>query len=145
MNGRAGPFGRRCHQSGQSTAEFFLIIPAFFLILFATMELAQAVFTYNSICEAAREAVRYAIVHGPNSVDPSVSPYTDVQQVAINAVPDLTLTSANITVSWPADPNLPTKKDAQVKVSYTYSLSGIPLLSTISLSLTATSQMLVSQ
>ena len=145
MNGRAGPFGRRCHQSGQSTAEFFLIISAFFLILFGMMETAQAVFTYNSICEAAREAVRYAIVHGPNSVDPSVSPYTDIQQVAINAVPDLALTSANVVVSWPADPNISAKKDPQVKVSYTYSLSPIPFLPSISVPLTATSQMLVSQ
>lgn len=125
-------------------AEFALIGGAFFLLLFATMEAAEAAFTYNSICEAAREAVRYAIVHGPNSPSPSPSPYTDIKQIAINTVPNLDLTTSNVTVSWPADPKLTTKVDAQVTVSYNYSLA-IPFTTSGTWTMTATSQMLVSQ
>ena len=135
----------RRRQSGQATmTEFALVASAFFMVSFATFQGAQAVFTYNSICEASREAVRYAIVHGPNSPSPSTSPYNDVKQIAINTVPDLNLTTSNVTVTWPADAKLTTKTDAKVVVTYNYALA-IPFTTPGTWTLTATSQMLVSQ
>jgi len=126
-------------------AEFALIGGAFFMLLFATMQGAQAVFTYNSICEAAREAVRYAIVHGPNSPSPSVSPYTDIKNIAINAVPNLNLTTGNVTVNLLNDPKLgAAQKDFQVTVSYNYAIA-LPFTKSGTWTMTATSQMLVSQ
>jgi len=115
------------------------------MLLFATMQGAEAVFTYNTICEASREAVRYAIVHGPNSPTPSASPYTDIKNVAIAAVPNLNLTVNNVTVSLVNDPKLgATQKDFQVTVTYNYALA-IPFTRSGTWALTATSQMLVSQ
>jgi len=133
---------KRRRQSGQAMAEFAMVGAAFFMLLFATMQAAEAVFTYNSICEAAREAVRYAIVHGPSSPNPATN--SDIQQIAINAVPNLSLTASNVTVNWPNDSKLPTKKDAQVTVTYNYALS-IPFTTAGTWTLSATSQMLVSQ
>jgi Flp pilus assembly protein TadG len=143
---RPGPsISKRRHQSGQATmVEFALIGGAFFMLLFATIQAAEAVFTYNSICEASREAVRYAIVHGPNSPSPSVSPYSDIKQIAINAVPNLNLTTNNVAVNLLNDPKLPTLKDVQVTVTYNYALA-IPFTKSGTWTLTATSQMLVSQ
>jgi len=136
---------KRRRQSGQATmVEFGLVGAAFFMLAFATMQAAEAVFTYNSICEASREAVRYAIVHGPDSPVPSASPYSDVKQIAINTVPNLSLSSSNVTVNYISDPKLPTKKDAQVTVTYNYALA-IPFTTAGTWTLTATSQMLVSQ
>jgi Flp pilus assembly protein TadG len=134
-------------QAGQTFAEFGLVAVVFFLLLFAVIKMAQTIFDYATICEAAREAARYAIVHCPTSVcSSSPNPATDaqIQQVAINAAPSLGLTTSEVSVNWPADSNLPSQTDAQIIISYPYTLS-IPLMSSISLTLKGASQMLVSQ
>jgi hypothetical protein len=50
-------------RSGQALAEFALVIPLFLILLFAIFDLGRAVFTYNSITNAAREGARLAIVN----------------------------------------------------------------------------------
>jgi Flp pilus assembly protein TadG len=134
--------GKMRRQPAQTMVEFALGASLFILILFATIEMALAVFAYNTLCFAAREAARYAMVHGPNSPNPATT--AQIQQVAINAAASVNLSATNITVSWPADSNLPSKQDAQVQISYNYNLQ-IPFLSSVTLKLTSTSQMLVSQ
>lgn len=123
-------------------AEFAWSATAFLLLMFGLMQMGLAVYNYNTACAAAREAVRYAIVHSPTSPNPATT--SQIQQVAINYAPALNLTSSDISVSWPADPNLPSLKDARVAISYNYQLE-IPFLSTVTLTLTSSSQMLVSQ
>ena len=127
---------------GQALAEFAMVATVFFMLIFAIMETCLAVYNYNMISSAAIQATRYAIVHSPTSANPATT--SQIQQVAINAAPALALSSSNITVSWPTDPNLPSKQDAQIQISYNYKLK-IPFLSPITLTLTGTSQMLVSQ
>jgi Flp pilus assembly protein TadG len=127
---------------GQTLAEFALVAVVFLLLIFSLMEMAAVVFAYATICEAAREAVRYAIAHSPTSANPATN--AQIQQVAINAAPSLGLTATNVTVTWPADINLPSKNDAKVTVSYPYTLR-IPLMSPVNLTLAATSRTLVSQ
>jgi Flp pilus assembly protein TadG len=128
--------------AGATMVEFGLVAVAFFLLIFGIIQMALAVFAYNTVCSADREAVRYAMVHGPSSANPATN--SQIQQVAINAAPSLQLSTSNITVSWPSDANLPSIKDAQVKISYNYRFQ-IPFMSPVTLKLTATSQMLVSQ
>jgi len=134
--------GKMRLQPGQTMVEFALAASLFLLMLFATIEMAQTVLAYNSLCFAAREAARYAMVHGPNSANPATT--AQIQQVAINAAPSLTLNAGNISVSWPADSNLPLQQDAQVQISYNYKLQ-IPFLPTVTLKFVSTSQVLVSQ
>ena len=55
---RAGQGGRR----GQTVTEFALILPVFLLILVGILDLSRAVFAYNAVSSAAREATRLAIV-----------------------------------------------------------------------------------
>jgi len=128
--------------AAQTLIEFALVASLFLLILFATLQLALAVLTYNSVCFAAQEAARYGMVHGPNSPNPATT--TQIQQIAINAAPSLNLSASNITVNWVADPNLPSKQDVQVKVSYTYPIQ-IPFVTPVTANFVTTSQMLVSQ
>lgn len=47
---------------GQSMVEFALILPVFVLILVGVFDLGRAVYAYNTINNAAREAARLAIV-----------------------------------------------------------------------------------
>jgi Flp pilus assembly protein TadG len=135
-------FGRGQHRAGQTMAEFALAATAFVLLMFGLIDMALLVYNYNTVCSAAREAVRYAIVHSPTGPNPATT--AQIQQVAINWAPELNLTASNITVSWPADSNLPSEDDAKVAISYNYKLA-IPFLTVRTLTLTSTSQMLVSQ
>ena len=46
---------------GQSMVEFAVLAPIFFLLLLGTIDLGRAVYTYNTISDAAREAARTAV------------------------------------------------------------------------------------
>ena len=127
---------------GQALVEFALASTTFLLLVFGVMEMCVAVYSYNTICSAAREAVRFAIVHSPTGPNPATT--AQIQQVAIDYAPALNLTASEITVSWPADAALPSQLDAQVSISHAFTLQ-IPFIVTTSLALSGTSQMLVSQ
>jgi Flp pilus assembly protein TadG len=137
----AARYDRRL-QNGATMVEFALVASAFFMLIFGVIQMALAVFAYNSLCDAAREAVRYAMVHGPGSASPATT--VQIQQVAMNVAPNLNLQTSNITVSWPSDSNIASLKDAQVTITYNYSFR-IPFMSAVTLPLTSSSQMLVSQ
>jgi Flp pilus assembly protein TadG len=134
--------GTSRNSAGQTMVEFALVASAFFMLLFGIMEICYAVYNYNTVCSAAREAVRYAIVHSPTSPSPATT--TQIKQIAINNAVDLNPAQLTVTVSWPVDSNLPLQQDAQVQVSYQYQLK-MPFLSPVTLTLASTSQMLVSQ
>jgi Flp pilus assembly protein TadG len=55
--------GRRSKSRGQGLVEFALVLPLFLLLVFGIMDLGLAVFSYNSITNAAREGARLAIVN----------------------------------------------------------------------------------
>ncbi len=130
--------------SGQTMAEFAVSAGVFLLLLFGIMQMAMAVNAYNDISTAAREAARYAVVHSPTSANnPSTaSPYSDIQQQAVNYAPFLS--TADVTVSFPADAQIPTQNDALIQITHSYPLS-IPFMSSINLQLSSSSRMLVSQ
>jgi Flp pilus assembly protein TadG len=54
---------RRGKDGGQSLVEFALVLPLFLLLFMVVMDLGTAVFTYNSLTNAAREGARLAIVN----------------------------------------------------------------------------------
>jgi len=125
--------------------EFAMAATVFLLLMFAIIELAMVVYSYNTISHAARECVRYAIVHSPTGPDPSST--SQIQKVTV-LYADLPapnqLLPGDVSVTFPADPNLPSEQDAQCTVSLNYSLR-IPFLPSKTLPLTATARMLVSQ
>jgi Flp pilus assembly protein TadG len=131
--------------SGEGMTEFALGATVFLLLMFAIIEMAMVVYSYNSISHAARECVRYAIVHSPTGPNPATT--SQIKSIAV-AYADLPapnqLVPGDVTVTWPADPNLPSQQDAQCSVSLNYSLR-IPFLPSKTLPLTATARMLVSQ
>lgn len=53
----------RSRDGGQSLAEFALVLPIFLLLFVAVVDFGSAVFTFNSLTNAAREGVRLAIVN----------------------------------------------------------------------------------
>jgi hypothetical protein len=60
---------RRRRGRGQALVEFALVIPLFLLLLVGLFDLGRAVFTYNTLTNAAREGARMAIV---NQFEPTI-------------------------------------------------------------------------
>ena len=130
---------------GEGMTEFALSATVFLMLMFAIIEMAMVVYSYNTISHAARECVRYAIVHSPTGPNPATT--AQIKNVAVSYA-DLPapnqLVPGDVTVTWPADPNLPSSDDAQCTIAMNYSLR-IPFLPSKTLPLTATARMLVSQ
>ncbi len=59
---------------GQGQIEFVLSILTIMFTIFWTWEVVLAVYTYNVLSDAAKEGVRYAIVHGSNNAFCSGNP-----------------------------------------------------------------------
>lgn len=132
-------------ESGQGTVEFALSATILLMLMFAIFEMSMVVYSYNTISHAARECVRYAIVHSPTGPNPATT--TQIKNVAVSYA-DLPapnqLTANDVAVSWPADPNLPSEDDAQCNISLNYNLR-VPFLPSKTLHLTASARMLVAQ
>ena len=62
---------RRSCERGQAAVEFALTVVLVFFFIIAIIELIMFVYTYNVVAEAAKEGVRYAIVHGAGNTSPS--------------------------------------------------------------------------
>ena len=63
---------RRSRTRGQALVEFALVIPLFLAMLFAIVDLGRVIWAANTVGNAAREAARYAIVHGErNTICPA--------------------------------------------------------------------------
>ncbi len=55
---------RRDRARGQSMVEFALTLPIFLLLLVSVFDLGHVVWANNAVSTAAREAARFAVVHG---------------------------------------------------------------------------------
>jgi len=132
----------RTVSAGQAMVEFAMVSAVFLLLLFGIMLMTLTVYDYNTVCSAAREAVRYAVVHSPASANPATT--AQIQQIAINNAVNLIPSGLTVTVSWPTDAKLTSQKDALVTVSYSYQLA-VPFLSSVAMTVSSSSQMLVSQ
>jgi Flp pilus assembly protein TadG len=83
--------GRRQRSRGQSLVEFAIILPVIAMVVLGLFDLGRAVFTYNTLSQAARQANRTAIVDQD----------TDrVKAMAIAAAPTVGLTPSNVSVCF---------------------------------------------
>ena len=55
--------GRGRHPRGQALVEFALVVPILILVMLGIFEGGRAIYTYNALSNATREALREAIVH----------------------------------------------------------------------------------
>jgi len=120
-------------ERGQATVEFALTIVLVMIFILGALELIMLMYTYNVLADAAKDGVRYAIVHGTNTgagncsgpggngVTCTDSTATNVaNQVSIYAALSLHSTSAmTITPSYPDGVSVPPSR-VRVDVSYVY-------------------------
>ena len=62
---------RRRNEGGQAQVEFALVIVFLMVLVLAALELISLIHTYNAVADAAKEGVRYAVVHGSHNSTPS--------------------------------------------------------------------------
>jgi Flp pilus assembly protein TadG len=72
-------------EGAQSLVEFALILPIILLIMTGVFDAARAVWQENTLAYAAREATRYAIVHGSTSTTP-IGPCTSCSNATLLGV-----------------------------------------------------------
>jgi Flp pilus assembly protein TadG len=71
MNDRMENRRRLSSQRGQSSVEFALTIVILVVLLVGMLELTMFVYTYSVLADAAKEGVRYAVVHGASGTAPA--------------------------------------------------------------------------
>lgn len=127
-------------------AEFALVAPLFFLLLFGIIEAGRFIFYYEILNNATREGARYAIVNGANSVDCPTGPPApnsrscdpagnNVVQKVRDAAVGVLGTGVVVTPCWkyatcdplPGDGDNARGATVNVKATYTYS-SLIPIV-----------------
>jgi hypothetical protein len=127
---------RRQRTRAQALAEFALVAPVFFLVLFAIVEAGRFMFYYETLNNATREGTRYAIVNGANSLGCSTGPAApgtvscdpsgdDVRDHVRSAALGMPGSAIAVTPTWQPDNGRGSL--VSVEATYTYS-SLIPIV-----------------
>jgi Flp pilus assembly protein TadG len=129
-------------------------------VIFGIMEMSLALYTFHFISEAARDGTRYAIVRGSScpailSGCPAAGTGVDVQTYLRNeGFPAISSSLLTAATTWPTTGSTCTPSSAplcdnpgnlvNVVVTYKFPLS-IPFIPAQTLTMTSTSQMVISQ
>lgn len=137
-------------EDGGATVETAVSFILTLTFLFSVMGVGLALYTYHFISEAAREATRYAMVRGSTSTTaqcPTTSGCPATQANIQTYIEDLGFPGINpanmtVTASWPNGngPGFP----VAVTVKYKFPLS-VPWVPKATITMTSTSQMIISQ
>ena len=94
--------------------EFMLVIFLLLIVFVSILQMILFMHAYNTLADAAKEGVRYAIVHGTQNINcsgplssticttPDTSPYANVQAAVTNfaAVSFQNITASNVSVAY---------------------------------------------
>jgi Flp pilus assembly protein TadG len=123
---------QRIGEQGQALVEFALTAVLTMLLIVGIIEMSMLIYTYSVVANAAKEGVRYAIVHGTHNSSPAgpTCPCSAIDGVAgtgvVKTYAQLSFhdTSAmTVTVTYPDTANPPANQSpnrVQVQVSYPY-------------------------
>jgi Flp pilus assembly protein TadG len=158
MAGRLGRNLRHLHgEEGQSLVETAISALGVLTLFFGVMEISLSLYTYHFLSDAARLATRYAMVRGSScsgfaSACPAAA--SDVQTFVKNLdFPGIVPANVTVTTTWPTTgssctpSSLPCNNPGnlvKVKVQYNFPLS-IPGITSSTLNMSSTSQMVISQ
>src|SRR5260370_22907989 len=110
---------RPAFSSGQTFAEFMMVVLPTLGLIFGVVSFAMTIYTYSFLSNAARDDVLYAIVHGAKSTSPVSS--DDIQTFVRGEAKGINPSSISVTSCWnpQAPPNqcqTPTGNNAPAKV-----------------------------
>jgi Flp pilus assembly protein TadG len=132
---------------GQALAEFALVAPVFFMLLFGIIEAGRFIFYYEILNNATREGARYAIVNGENSFNPTGPPQQPGGEDVIARVRAAAFgvpgSLVAVTPTWAGSPaNNERGTTVTVSATYTYS-SMVPIVPLPPITVTAESSLVV--
>ena len=113
----------------------------FMCMIFGLMDFGRLVWTYTAIAHGAREATRYAIVHGTDSGNPAT--VAQIQALVLSRSPGLSSSNINTAVNFLRN-NQNAGSNVQVVVNYTF-YPIAPYIPVGALNLKSTSQMVIYQ
>ena len=145
-------------ERGSAIVEFAVGASLLFMVVFGIILMALALYTYNVVSESAREATRYAVVRGSactsfGTACPATAAniQTYVQSIGFPGINSNNLTATTAWSVYPAGGNCTPSASCnnpgnQVKVTVSYPfLLAIPFVPSRLLSMSSTSQMVISQ
>lgn len=124
---------------GQTGVEFAASALVMLTLVFGIFACSMMIYAYNFVSDAARDAVRYAIVHGAQSLSPATA--NDIEQYVLNMANGLNQNNLNVNTTWTPNNN----PGSVVAVQVTYNFEPLFPLSSTTMSLTSSSQMVISR
>lgn len=82
---------RRGRSRGQGLVEFAIVLPVIMLVIMGLLDLGRAIYTYNTLAQASRQAARVAIVDQTSDV---------ITDQAIDSAATLGLAASNVDVCF---------------------------------------------
>ena len=139
-SGRARPGGASSGARGTALIDFAFALFIFFGLTIGMIDLGLGVWQYNTLSNASREGVRYAIVRGSESTAPASA--ADIAAIVRHQAAGLDSVHVTVTTTW-----LPNNDPGSaVKVRAQYDFSPFTLfLPPGTIVLSSTSQMVISQ
>ena len=145
----------RRNQSGQAMAQFAVFVPFLFLMIFAVMDFAMAIYTYTEVSYSANAGARWASVRGSTyscstctptgpAIESDISTYVQGMAAWLNTGNTPTVHAQWFPVGCPTGANNCPGSKVQVQVQYSFPID-FPFLSPVTLPLSVTSQMVISQ
>jgi Flp pilus assembly protein TadG len=147
-------------ERGSASVEFAMTAVVLFMTMIGLMKVCMGIYTFHYISEAAREATRYAMVHGSACSNSGVSCTTPANGSGITtyvnslAYPGINPSLMTVTTSYAAYPTGATCTPSiscnnpgnlvTVKVQYAFPYS-IPFMTAKTLNMQSTSAMVISQ
>jgi Flp pilus assembly protein TadG len=131
---------KRRLQSGQAAVEGALVSLVFLVLIFGLMDFARMVWSYTMISHGAREATRYAMVHGSSSGH--MASVAQIQNMVTSTSPGID--AANLTATVTFAPDQSPGSTARVVVIYNF-YPIAPYIPIGPLQLTSTSEMVICQ
>ena len=128
---------------GSTVVEFSLVFILFLVLILGLLEIGGTVWTYTTVTFAARQGVRFAMVHGSANpvLDGQGNDITDDQVEAVVQANAIGLDPSKLVVDPPTwTPDRSRGSIVELRVSYPYALVASPLVltqSTLQLSTTA--------
>jgi Flp pilus assembly protein TadG len=138
---------------GQTLVETAICVSVLLTVTFGIMGAGLALYTYNIVCEAARDGSRYAMVHG-SSCSGCVATNASVQSYVRGlGYPAVSASNLSVNATWPDSGTSCTPSVSpcdnpgnNVMVTVTYQLPwSIPFMPSSTLSLTSTSEVIIAQ
>lgn len=142
---------RRHGERGASLPETAIVIGVLLTLILGVIEFGRLLYTYSFVAQIAREGARWATVRGSacTQLDHCDAQQADVQTYVQSLSEGLTNSSSlGATLNFTACPpgqtgNTPGCSDA-VTVSYPYQFTIVPFLSSMTITMSSTSQMVIS-